>query len=70
MLKIKVKDVKEFIDEERVLYASGESCKLYITLKSGPNVERYIVLASDESHGFTKLDDAVRLFNDIESQQA
>jgi len=69
MLKIKVKDVKAFIDEERVLYASGEGCKLYITLKAGPSVERYIVLAGDESHGFTKLGDAVRLFNDIESQQ-
>lgn len=62
--KIKVKDVKEYINNERTMYAQGAGKSLYITLRAGPNVKRYIVVIGDESNGFTKLGDAVRLFND------
>ncbi len=62
--KIKVKDVKEFVMKERVTYARGNGKRLSIALRSGPNVERYVVEVGGESKGFTKLGDAVRHFND------
>ena len=61
--KLKVKDAKEFIDRERMMYAHGAGKGLYVRLKAGPNVERYIVKVGDKETGFTKLSDAVRLFN-------
>ena len=63
--KIKVKDVKEFIGKETVLYASGDGKQFHITLHAGPNMERYIVKNKGVSVGFTKLGDAVRLFNTL-----
>ena len=62
--KIKVKDVKEYVNNERTMYAQGSGKSLFITLRAGPNVQRYIVVVGDESHGFIKLGDAVRLFHD------
>jgi len=63
--KVKIKDVKEFVRVERKLYASGDGKKLYIALRAGPNVERYIVETKSENTGFTKLGDAVRRFNSL-----
>ena len=60
---IKVKDVKEFVNKERVMYACGDGKNFYATLRAGPNVERYVVEVGEESKSFTKLGEAVRYFN-------
>ena len=62
--KIKVKDVKEFVKKESVIYANGNGKRFSVALRAGPNVERYVVEVGDDSKGFTKLGDAVRYFND------
>jgi hypothetical protein len=64
--KILVKDIKDFIKTERVLFASDGGKKLYVALHAGPNVRRYII---EHQHGkaefFVKVGDAVRRFNEI-----
>lgn len=63
-IKIKVKDVKEFVKTQTSLYASGNGRRFYISLHAGPNVERYIVEINGERKGFTNVGDAVRFFNE------
>ena len=62
-MKILVKDVKQFILRHKVQYALSDNKKLYITLRCGPNVARYIVEDGGKRYSFTKLGDAVRFFN-------
>jgi hypothetical protein len=65
--KIWVKDVEQFINEERLLFASGEDKRFFITLKAGPNVNRYVVhnMKTKEEVGFTNKGKAVKYFNDL-----
>jgi len=68
-LKIKVKDVKEFIHREYMLCASDfeSSKKFWIALHVGPNVKRYVVENKwGELKSFKKVGDAVRYFNVLE----
>ena len=65
MFKIKVKDVKEFVNSETVVYAAGEGKKFLVTVHAGPNAERYIVQHGMMKKGFIKLGEAVRFFNDL-----
>lgn len=65
-VKIKVKDVKEYMKSFRHMYASENGRKrFHILLHAAPNVERYIVEVGGTEQGFTKLGDAVRLFNAV-----
>ena len=62
---LKVKDIKEFMKHEFHLYASHGNLRFLIALQAGPSVERYIVTDGSKRIGFTKLQDAVKLYNDI-----
>ena len=61
---LKVKNLTSFMDEHKVLYASMGDKRLFVTLRSGPNVLRYIVVIGEKEKGFTKKGDAVRCFNE------
>ena len=65
LLKILVKDLKKFIKEEEVCYASGEGKRLFVKLHAGPNIERYIVRKANESKGFAVAGNAVKYFNEL-----
>ena len=64
---ILVKDVKKFVKEHLVTYASssGDSKRFLISTHAAPNVERYIVIHATGKKGFTKVGDAVRFYNSI-----
>lgn len=63
---ILVKDLKQFIKEEEVLYASGDGKRLYVKLHAGPNVARYIVKKNTiNDRSFVKKGDVVKYFNEL-----
>lgn len=62
--KIKVKDVKEFVKNNKYVYASGAGKTFSVALHAGPNVERYVVENSEGAKSFTNVGDAVRYFNE------
>lgn len=64
--KILVKDLKNFVRIEKVLFASGRGKKLSVSLWAGPNIKRYMVEhAHGETEFFLKAGDAVKRFNEI-----
>jgi len=67
MFKILVKDVESWMKSERVMFASGEGKRFFITVHAGPNVERYIVhnMRTGKDKGFTNRSEAVRFFNQL-----
>lgn len=60
---LKIKDVKKFMKDEKVLYAANERKKFFILLHAGPNVDRYVVSVDGDLSGFTKINEAVKFFN-------
>jgi hypothetical protein len=66
-LKIFVNQVSQFMLSERILYASGDNKRFFITLHAAPNYNRYIVLntVSGKEIGFTDKGKAVRFFNEL-----
>jgi len=65
-IKIFVKDVKGFIKEQEILYASDGRKRFFIKLQAGPNVNRYIVKnVFGEDEMFTKIGVAVKYFNEL-----
>jgi len=67
MFKIFAKDVDAWVKSQRVMYASGEGKRFFVTVHAGPGVERYIVhnMRTGEDSGFTNLGEAVRFFNQL-----
>ena len=67
MFKILVKDVEAWVKSERVMYASGEGKRFFVTVHAGPGVERYIVhnMRTGEDKGFNSRGEAVRFFNQL-----
>ena len=65
--KIFVGELSAFILSERVVYATGDNKRFFVTLHAGPNAERYVVknMVSGEEFGFNNKGKAVRFFNEL-----
>lgn len=69
--KVLVKDLKQFVDTQEVLFASGNmnfqrtTKRLWVSLHAGPNVQRYTVRWKNNERGFTNRGEAVRFYNDL-----
>lgn len=52
----------------RILYASSGNKRLMISLRAGPNIERYIVKKEEEEEeiGFADISEAVRYYNNLD----
>lgn len=61
--EVLMKDLKQFVRNEKHLFASGCGKRLFVRLQAGPNVERYVVTHDGKTAGFAKAGDAVRYFN-------
>lgn len=65
--KIYVNQVSQFMHTERVMFATGDNKRFFITLHAAPNHKRYIVqnMVSKEEFGFNNKGKAVKFFNDL-----
>lgn len=65
--KIQVQEVKAFMLNERVMFATGESKRFFITFHAAPSYNRYIVkdMITGTETGFNNCGKAVRYFNDL-----
>jgi acetone carboxylase gamma subunit len=65
--KIFVNQVSQFMLSERVMYATGDNKRFFITLHAAPNYNRYIVknMISGKEFGFNNKGKAVRFFNEL-----
>jgi hypothetical protein len=63
--KLKVKDLEAWMKGERVLFASGDGKRFYVSVHAGPNVERYTVrnMASGFETSFSNRGQAIKFFN-------
>jgi hypothetical protein len=67
VFKLLVREIEAWMKSERVMYASGEGKRLFVTVHAGPGVKRYIVhnMRTGEDTGFTNRGQAVRFFNNL-----
>jgi hypothetical protein len=65
--KIFVNELERFVRNERVMFATGENKRFFITLHAGPSFNRYIVqdMVSKKEFCFTNKGKAVRFFNEL-----